>query len=206
VAWMWRRSGGLGGSDDVGVDPQGDCRVGVAEPCRDDVDWDAGSKVRLRLNMPNATFTKVQARQFALHEVLGHGLQGAAISSHATEDAYWVRLSSVHGPQQVLSDGQIAGMLTDRSTDPLLRTYMWAYVAGIDWFTNLADTASKSAIQQVLHAAYRAPLTPTKQPPSTLARRPARRRPGRHARRQAGRQAARACGRSSTLGPKHDIL
>jgi hypothetical protein len=40
----------------------------------------AGQRVRLRLNMPNATFTKVQARQFALHEVLGHGLQGASIS------------------------------------------------------------------------------------------------------------------------------
>ena len=181
----------------------------------------AGSKVRLRLNMPNATFTKVQARQFALHEVLGHGLQGAAISSHATEDVPWVRLSSVHGPQQVLleglaqamplfiapedqalttrvrvdhfvqlvrgelqlllntgvpieecarharsrvpwwSDSQIASMLTDRSTDPLLRTYMWAYVAGIDWFTNLADTASDAVIRQVLREAYRAPLTPT---------------------------------------------
>jgi len=180
----------------------------------------AGQRVRLRLNMPNATFTKVQARQFALHEVLGHGLQGASISAHcATADVPWVRLSSVHGPQQVLleglaqafplflatddealttrvrvdhyiqlvrselqlmindgapveecveharsrvpwwSNGQIAGMLADRSTDPLLRTYMWAYAAGIDWFVNLAETAP-ATIQRVLHASYRAPLTP----------------------------------------------
>jgi hypothetical protein len=181
----------------------------------------SGQQVRLRLNMRTATFTKVQARQFALHEVLGHGLQCASIAAHcATEDVPWVRLSSVHGPQQVLleglaqamplfvapddealiarvridhyiqlvrgelqlllnagtpieecarharsrvpwwSDSQIAGMLADRSTDPMLRTYMWAYVAGIDWFTNLAE-ANEAVIRQVLHAAYRAPLTPT---------------------------------------------
>jgi hypothetical protein len=180
----------------------------------------AGQRVRLRLNMPNATFTKVQARQFALHEVLGHGLQGASISAHcAAQEVPWVRLSSVHGPQQVLLEGlaqtfplfvapddealitrvridhyiqlvrselhlmidggapveecaeharrrvpwwsntQIAGMLTDRSIDPLLRTYMWAYVAGIDWFTQLAE-ADETTIRPVLQAAYRAPLTP----------------------------------------------
>lgn len=180
----------------------------------------AGQNVRLRLNMRNATFTKVQARQFALHEVLGHGLQSASIAARcAAEDVPWVRLSSVHGPQQVLLEGlaqamplfvapddealiarvridhytqlvraelhlainagtsveecvrhareripwwsneRIAGTLTDRSTDPLLRTYMWAYVAGIDWFVNLAD-ADSTTISKVLHAAYRAPLTP----------------------------------------------
>ncbi|HEY0539776.1 MAG TPA: hypothetical protein VGD53_15475 [Actinoallomurus sp.] len=180
----------------------------------------AGQQVRLRLNMRNASFTKVQARQFALHEVLGHGLQGASISAHCTtEDVQWVRLSSVHGPQQVLLEGlaqtfplfvapddealttrvrldhyvqlvrselqvmlnagapveqckdharsrvpwwsnsQIAGTLADRSTDPLLRTYMWAYAAGIDWFANLAD-ADQVTIRRVLHASYRAPLTP----------------------------------------------
>lgn len=182
----------------------------------------AGQQIRLRLNIPNATFTKVQARQFALHEILGHGLQSASIATCcASEDVPWVRLSSVHGPQQVLLEGlaqamplfvtpddealvarvrvdhyiqlvrgetqlllnagrpveecvehacsrvpwwsnsQIAGMLADRSTDPLLRTYMWAYVAGIDWFTNLADSHDQTAIERVLQAAYRAPLTPT---------------------------------------------
>lgn len=45
-------------------------------------------------------------------------------------------------------------------TNAAALTYMWAYVAGIDWFANLAD-ANERTIQQVLHAAYRAPLTPT---------------------------------------------
>jgi hypothetical protein len=71
----------------------------------------AGQQVRLRLNMRNATFTKVQARQFALHEVLGHGLQSASIAVRcATEDVPWVRLSSVHGPQQVLLEGLAQAM------------------------------------------------------------------------------------------------
>ncbi|MEV5750703.1 hypothetical protein AB0L00_23015 [Actinoallomurus sp. NPDC052308] len=180
----------------------------------------AGQQVRLRLNMRNATFTKVQVRQFALHEVLGHGLQSASIATRCRiEDVPWVRLSSVHGPQQILLEGlaqamplfvspddealisrvridhylqlvraelhlainagtpiedcvrharrrvpwwsndRIAGTLTDRSTDPLLRTYMWAYVAGIDWFANLVE-ADSATIGQVLEAAYRTPLTP----------------------------------------------
>ncbi|WP_327110501.1 hypothetical protein OHB12_22255 [Nocardia sp. NBC_01730] len=180
----------------------------------------AGSQVRLRLNMRNASYTKVQARQFALHEVLGHGLQSASIAARcATEDVPWVRLSSVHGPQQVLLEGlaqamplfvacddeplvtrvridhytqlvrseihialnsgkpieecadharsrvpwwtesQIAGLLTDRSADALLRTYMWSYVAGIDWFTALAE-AGGPTIRKVLKSAYRAPLVP----------------------------------------------
>jgi hypothetical protein len=57
------------------------------------------------------------------------------------------------------SNSQIAGTLADRSADPLLRTYMWAYAAGIDWFANLAD-ADQATIRRVLHASYRAPLTP----------------------------------------------
>ncbi|MBF6339793.1 hypothetical protein IU450_28460 [Nocardia abscessus] len=180
----------------------------------------AGQRVRLRLNTRNAIYTKTQARQFALHEVLGHGLQSASIAARcATEDVPWVRLSSVHGPQQVLLEGwaqamplfivpddealvarvridhytqlvraelhlavnagtpieecarharsripwwkdsHIADLLADRSTNPLLRTYMWAYAAGIDWFINLAD-ANATVIRNVLHAAYQAPLTP----------------------------------------------
>ncbi|MEV6258954.1 hypothetical protein AB0L97_37520 [Nocardia sp. NPDC051911] len=171
--------------------------------------------------MRNANFTKVRARQMALHEVLGHGLQSASISARcAVEDVPWVRLLSVHGPQQVLlegwaqamplfitpddealvastrlvhytpnwsgpglhlainagtsiescadharsrvpwwNDNLIAGLLADRSTNRLLRTYMWAYSAGIDYFANLAE-AEPPVIQSVLHNAYRAPLTP----------------------------------------------
>lgn len=63
----------------------------------------AGQKVRLRLNTRSSNYTKVQARQFALHEVLGHGLQSASIAARcAVEEVPWVRLLSVHGPQQVL--------------------------------------------------------------------------------------------------------
>jgi hypothetical protein len=181
----------------------------------------AGHRVRLRLNLRTATFTKNAARQFALHEVLGHGLQGASWSARCiTEDVPWPRMSSVHAQQQVLleglaqamplfiapddetlitrvrldhytqlvrgelhlalnqgatitecadharfrvpwwTDAQIADILTDRGTNPQLRSYLWAYPAGFDWFTNLADTADPATKRDVLHAAYRDPLTP----------------------------------------------
>ncbi|MES9602496.1 MULTISPECIES: hypothetical protein [Actinomadura] len=181
----------------------------------------SGADVRLRLNLRRAGFTKVAARQFALHEVLGHGLQSASWSARAAaQEVSWVRLMSVHAPQQVLLEGlaqalplfiapddelmvartkfdhynqlvraelhvdlnrgagigelaerararmpwtteaAIADVLTDRGADPQLRSYLWAYPAGIDWFANLAraDQATRTA---VLHAAYRDPLTPT---------------------------------------------
>ncbi|SFP73687.1 hypothetical protein SAMN04489713_1175 [Actinomadura madurae] len=181
----------------------------------------AGQDVRLRLNLPNVEFTQTGARQFALHEVLGHGLQSAGYSAQATaEDVPWVRLLSIHAPQQVMLEGlaqawplfllpedkvliarvrlahytqlvlaqvhralndsapaiecadhlraavpwwtdkTIAGYLADRGTDPQHRTYMWAYPAGFDWFAALADADVKVS-GEVLHAAYRAPLTPT---------------------------------------------
>lgn len=181
----------------------------------------AGDKVRLRINLRRACFTKVGARQFALHEVLGHGLQSASWSARAiAEDVPWVRLMSVHAPQQVLleglaqalplfiapddplliartrldhyiqlvraelhvalnrgaaieeladharfrmpwiSDAAIADVLTDRGADPQLRSYLWAYPAGIDWFANLAD-ADQATWTTVLRAAYREPLTPS---------------------------------------------
>jgi hypothetical protein len=181
-----------------------------------------GQDVRVRLNMKQAQFTKVLARQFALHEVLGHGLKGASYAQEyaMNKSVPWVRLLSVHTQQQVLLEGlaqalplfvtpddkllitrvrldhytqlvlstlhvalnngssiedcaeyakahvpywgneAIADMLTDRGADPLLRSYLWAYPAGIDWFVNLADanTAEASAI---LRAAYHSPLTPS---------------------------------------------
>ncbi|WP_436775592.1 hypothetical protein [Yinghuangia sp. YIM S09857] len=180
----------------------------------------AGSRVRLRLNPRNARFTRVGVRQFALHEVLGHGLQCAAFAHRcAAEDVPWVRLLSVHGPTQVLLEGlaqalplfivpeddvlaarvrldhyqqlvrselhiainsgvsvaacaahararvpywtdrHIADLLADRGADPRLRSYLWAYPAGFDWFVRLAE-ADGSLITEVLHAAYRDPLTP----------------------------------------------
>lgn len=181
----------------------------------------AGDKVRLRLNLRRAGFTKVAARQFALHEVLDHGLQGASWTARAAaEDVPWVRLMSVHAPQQVLleglaqalplfiapndellatrtrfdhyyqlvraelhlalndgasiaeladharfrmpwiTDAAIADLLTDRGANPQLRSYLWSYPAGLDWFTNLADT-DKPTRTIVLQAAYQDPLTPS---------------------------------------------
>ncbi|MFC7483075.1 hypothetical protein ACFQX7_28000 [Luedemannella flava] len=66
----------------------------------------AGSNARLRLNLRHARFTEVVARQFAFHEVLGHALQGASMYARASQDDVpWVRLLSVHAPQQVLFEG-----------------------------------------------------------------------------------------------------
>ena len=183
-----------------------------------------GHNVRLRLNLKEAKFTAVQARQFALHEVLGHGLQGASFSQHcAAEPVPWVRVLSVHAQQQVLLEGlaqalplfvapddqllvtrvrldhytqlvratlhlalnsgysidacaeyarthvpywtdeEISNLLADRGADPLLRSYLWSYPAGIDWFVNLAEAKAINT-KSILRAAYRDPLTPTDLP------------------------------------------
>ncbi|PRX02945.1 UNVERIFIED_ORG: hypothetical protein CLV66_113143 [Actinomadura viridilutea] len=37
------------------------------------------------------------------------------------------------------TDAAIADLLTDRGANPHLRSYLWAYPAGFDWFANLAD-------------------------------------------------------------------
>jgi hypothetical protein len=182
----------------------------------------AGSQVRLRFNLSRATFTEVRLRHFALHEILGHGLQCATYADRAARtDVDWVRLSSVILPYQVLLEGlaqamplftspadlavvtrvriehyqqlvraelhlainagvsvaecaahaqgripwwtknDIANELTDRSVDPFLRSYLWSYPAGLDWFAALADTADQAMISAVLHAAFQRPLTPT---------------------------------------------
>jgi hypothetical protein len=55
-------------------------------------------------------------------------------------------------------DETISDFLTDRSVNPLLRSYLWSYGAGIDWFVNLAEAGGPVAA--VLHAAYREPLRP----------------------------------------------
>jgi hypothetical protein len=182
----------------------------------------AGSRVRMRINRKHAKFTEVQARQFAMHEILGHGLQCASYSERcATADVPWIRLTAVHAQQQMLleglaqalplfvtpddqrlvarvrlthylelvraelhlainsgmgvgecvrhararvpfwSDERIADALSDRSVHPLLRSYLWSYPAGIDWFSRLGQSASTETVLAVLRAAYRDPLTPT---------------------------------------------
>ncbi|WP_433786952.1 hypothetical protein ACQPX6_08920 [Actinomycetospora sp. CA-101289] len=53
----------------------------------------------------------------------------------------------------------VASALRDRSLDPQLRSYLWAYPAGIDWFLNLHDHGG-SLFTEVLHAGYQRPLVP----------------------------------------------
>jgi hypothetical protein len=180
-----------------------------------------GQAVRVRLNRKQAQFTNVLVRQFALHEVLGHGLKSASYAQEcaANESVPWARLLSSHTQEQVMLEGlaqalplfvtpndelltarvrldhyiqlvrsslhiainheasvrdcveyakshvpywkneDIADVITDRGADPLLRSYLWAYPAGIDWFVNLAD-AKAPETSSILQAAYRSPLTP----------------------------------------------
>lgn len=53
----------------------------------------------------------------------------------------------------------VASALRDRSLEPQLRSYLWAYPAGIDWFLNLHDHGG-SLLAEVLHAGYQRPLVP----------------------------------------------
>ncbi|MGH3889029.1 MAG: hypothetical protein ACRDSZ_21155 [Pseudonocardiaceae bacterium] len=54
----------------------------------------------------------------------------------------------------------IADALAERSVDPLLRSYLWSYPAGFDWFVALAEDAPPPTQSAVLHACYEAPQTP----------------------------------------------
>lgn len=180
----------------------------------------AGSKVRLRLNMRRAKFTQVDGRQFALHEVLGHGLQNASFSARCEHESVpWIRMTSIHALHQVLLEGlaealplfiapddeiliacvhlehytqlvraelhlsinadvpieecarhavarvpwwddsRIGDFLSDRGVNPRLRSYLWSYPAGLDWFAALSKT-DQDVIKRVLRAAYRDPLSP----------------------------------------------
>jgi hypothetical protein len=181
----------------------------------------ASQNVRLRLNLRRAKFTPVRARQFAIHELLGHALQYANISLQADSGFLpWFPLFSVHATYQVLFEGlaqtlplfvapedddlalrvrldhylqlvraelhialnagssiatcvehahrrvpwwrneEIGDSLADRGTNsPLLRTYLWAYPAGCDWFINLAEKTTATFAQEIINAAYFQPLS-----------------------------------------------
>ena len=69
-----------------------------------------------------------------------------------------IALAKSHVP--FWSDRAIGDMLSDRGADPLLRSYLWSYPAGIDWFVRLADSVPRSDATAIIRAAYRAPLTP----------------------------------------------
>lgn len=55
---------------------------------------------------------------------------------------------------------EIGDGLADRGTDPLLRSYLWSYAAGTDWFVSLADDAPWPTVERVLRACYCDPQTP----------------------------------------------
>jgi hypothetical protein len=181
----------------------------------------AGHDARLRINKKNASFSRVDAYRFALHEVLGHALQYSSLTTQAESNTVeWPRILAVHCPHQVLFEGlaqvlpwiaspddeivvartradhftnlirgqlhilinsgtsatdcrdlahrqvpwwtneAIARELYDRSRDPQLRSYLWSYPAGIDWFVRLVE-AGGTTPTEVLREAYKRPLTPS---------------------------------------------
>jgi len=82
-----------------------------------------------------------------LHVALGAGTSIDSCAEYAKAHVpYW-------------TNENIADILTDRGADPLLRSYQWAYPAGIDWFVNLAD-ANAPDTSNILRSAYRDPLMP----------------------------------------------
>jgi len=82
-----------------------------------------------------------------VHVALNSGASISQCADYAREHVpYW-------------TDAEIADMLADRGADTLLRSYLWAYPAGIDWFIHLA-AAPAELRSIVLRAAYRDPLAP----------------------------------------------
>jgi hypothetical protein len=66
----------------------------------------AGHDARLRINKKNASFSRVDAYRFALHEVLGHALQYSSLTAQEESNIVeWPRILAVHCPHQVLFEG-----------------------------------------------------------------------------------------------------
>jgi hypothetical protein len=83
-----------------------------------------------------------------LHQAINAGARVTECAEHARARVpFW-------------TESTIADALTDRGNDPQLRSYLWAYPAGIDWFVNLADTADTDTVGKVFRAIYAQPLTP----------------------------------------------
>jgi hypothetical protein len=83
-----------------------------------------------------------------LHRAVNAGVPLAEIAATTTERVPW------WGPERVSDE------LADRGTDPMLRSYLWSYSAGSDWFVALADGADTATHERVFRAAYSRPLTP----------------------------------------------
>jgi len=72
------------------------------------------------------------------------------------------------------TDEEIGRELYDRSRNPQLRSYLWSYPAGMDWFVRPIE-AGGTTPTEVLREAYKRPLTPSELH-ETLANRPDHRR------------------------------
>jgi len=83
-----------------------------------------------------------------LHLLINNGESATACRDHALRRVpFW-------------TETIIARDLFDRSVNPQLRTYLWAYPAGIDWFVNLYE-AGGPLTGEVLKEAYKRPLDPS---------------------------------------------
>ena len=82
-----------------------------------------------------------------LHLMVNAGVSASACRDHALARVPFWRPTDV------------AAALRDRSLEPQLRSYLWAYPAGIDWFLNLHDHGD-NLLPEVLHAGYQRPLVP----------------------------------------------
>jgi hypothetical protein len=124
----------------------------------------AGLDARLRLNMRNARFTDVQARQFSLHEILGHALQSASYSARCrVEDVPWVRLLSVHADQQVLLEGlaQALPLFVAPDDEPLIaHLRLDHYLQLVSAELHLAINEGRSVAECLAHAKARVPFWP----------------------------------------------
>ena len=82
-----------------------------------------------------------------LHVMVNAGAAPATCREHAAQRVpFW-------------GDGDVASILRDRALDPQLRSYLWAYPAGLDWFLAAHD-AGGSVFRDVLQAGYQRPLVP----------------------------------------------
>ncbi|GLY14454.1 hypothetical protein Kisp01_14690 [Kineosporia sp. NBRC 101677] len=84
-----------------------------------------------------------------VHRAINAGFPLRDVAEHVRARAPWLSLD------------QIGNLLSDRGTDPLLRSYLWSYTAGTDWFMNLGDQADEATIKKVLTAVYHHPHNPT---------------------------------------------
>jgi hypothetical protein len=94
----------------------------------------AGHDARLRINKKNASFSRIDAYRFALHEVLGHALQYSSLTAEAKSNTVeWPRILAVHCPHQVLFEGlaQVLPWLASPEDEIVLAR------TRIDHFTNL---------------------------------------------------------------------